>query len=74
MKTIKLNDDQFETLYNFVNERVEDVVERSIQYQDTEILEDWEDLLDVHTILEIAKWVNTKSIYQIKKLLEYVIS
>tara|TARA_B100001778_G_scaffold159204_1_gene130864 strand:+ start:3574 stop:3741 length:168 start_codon:yes stop_codon:yes gene_type:complete len=55
MKTIKLNDDQFETLYNFVNERVEDVVERSIQYQDTEILEDWEDLLDVHTILEIAK-------------------
>ena len=56
MKTIKLNDDQFETLYNFVNERVEDVVERSIQFQDTEILEDWEDLLDVHTILEIAKW------------------
>ena len=55
MKTIKLNDDQFETLYNFVNERVEDVVERSIQFQDSEILEDWEDLLDVHTILEIAK-------------------
>jgi len=55
MKTIKLNESQFETLYNFVNERVEDVVERSIQYQDTEILEDWEDLLDVHTILEIAK-------------------
>ncbi len=54
MKTIKLNDDQFETLYNFVNERVEDVVERSIQFQDSEILEDWEDLLDVHTILELA--------------------
>ena len=70
MKTIKLNDDQFETLYNFVNERVEDVVERSIQFQDSEILEDWEDLLDVHTILELASWVNTKSIYQIKKLLE----
>ena len=74
MKTIKLNDDQFETLYNFVNERVEDVVERSIQFQDSEILEDWEDLLDVHTILELASWVNTKSIYQIKKLLECVIS
>lgn len=54
MKTIKLNDDQFETLYNFVNERVEDVVERSIQFQDSEILEDWEDLLDIHTILELA--------------------
>ena len=52
MKTIKLNDDQFNTLYNFVNERVEDVVERSIQFQDSEILEDWEDLLDVHTVLE----------------------
>ena len=52
MKTIKLNDDQFETLYNFVNERVEDVVERSIQFQDSEILEDWEDLFDVHTLLE----------------------
>ena len=74
MKTIKLNDDQFETLYNFVNERVEDVVERSIQFQDSEILEDWEDLLDVHTILELAAWVNTKSIYQLKKLLECVIS
>ena len=54
MKTIKLNDDQFETLYNFVNERVEDVVERSIQFQDSEILEDWEDLFDVHNILELA--------------------
>tara|TARA_B100000524_G_C23438220_1_gene294189 strand:+ start:254 stop:421 length:168 start_codon:yes stop_codon:yes gene_type:complete len=54
MKTIKLNDDQFETLYNFVNERVEDVVERSIQFQDSEILEDWGDLLDIHTILELA--------------------
>ena len=55
MKTIKLNDDQFETLYNFVNERVEDVVERSIQFQDSEILEDWEDLFDVHTLLENIK-------------------
>ena len=52
MKTIALTDDQFNTLYNFVNERVEDVVERSIQFQDSEILEDWEDLLDVHTVLE----------------------
>ena len=74
MKTIKLNDDQFETLYNFVNERVEDVVERSIQFQDSEILEDWGYFLDIHTILELASWVNTKSIYQIKKLLECVIS
>ena len=52
MKTIKLTDDQFETLFDFVDERVEDIVDRSVQFQDSEILEDWEDLFDVHTILE----------------------
>ena len=54
MKTIKLTDDQFETLFHFVDERVEDIVDRSVQYQDSEILEDWEDLLDVHEVLEEA--------------------
>ena len=52
MKTIKLTDDQFETLFDFVDERVEDIVDRSVQFQDSEILEEWEDLLDVHTVLE----------------------
>ena len=52
MKTIKLTDDQFETLFNFIDERVEDIVDRSVQFQDSEILEDWEDLFDVHTVLE----------------------
>ena len=52
MKTINLTDDQFETLFHFVNERVEDIIDRSVQFQDSEILEDWEDLFDVHTILE----------------------
>ena len=52
MKTINLTDDQFETLFHFVDERVEDIVDRSVQYQDSEILEDWEDLFDVHTVLE----------------------
>jgi hypothetical protein len=52
MKTIKLTDDQFDTLFHFVDERVEDIVDRSVQFQDSEILEDWEDLLDVHTLLE----------------------
>ena len=54
MKTIKLTDDQFETLFHFVDERVEDIVERSVQIQDSEILEDWEDLFDVHSVLEEA--------------------
>ena len=52
MKTITLTDDQFDTLFNFVDERVEDIVDRSVQFQDSEILEDWEDLFDVHTVLE----------------------
>ena len=52
MKTIKLTDDQFETLFDFVDERVEDIVDRSVQFQDSEIMEDWEDLFDVHSVLE----------------------
>ena len=55
LQTIKLTDDQFETLFHFVDERVEDIVDRSVQYQDSEILEDWEDLLDIHTILGETK-------------------
>ena len=54
MKTINLTDDQFNTLYHFVNERVEDIIDRSVQFQDSEILEDWEDLFDVHSVLEEA--------------------
>jgi len=52
MKTITLTDDQFNTLFHFVDERVEDIVDRSVQFQDSEIMEDWEDLFDVHTVLE----------------------
>ena len=55
MKTITLTDDQFDTLFHFVDERVEDIVDRSVQFQDSEILEDWEDLLDVHTLLGEVK-------------------
>ena len=54
MKTINLTDDQFETLFHFVDERVEDIVDRSVQFQDSEILEDWEYLFDVHSVLEEA--------------------
>ena len=52
MKTINLTDDQFDTLYEFVNDKVECIAEAS--YLDSEILEEWEDLLDVHTVLEEA--------------------
>ena len=52
MKTINLTDDQFDTLFEFVNQKVESIVDASVDYQDSEILEDWEDLFDVHTLLE----------------------
>ena len=52
MKSINLTDDQFNTLFHFVNERVEDILDRSVQFQDSEIMEDWEDLFDVHSVLE----------------------
>ena len=62
MKTITLTDDQFDTLFEYLDNKVESIVEKSIDYQDSEILEEWEDLLDVHTVLE-----NTKEEYE-KKL------
>ena len=52
MKTINLTDDQFDTLFEFVNQKLESIVDASVDYQDSEILEDWEDLFDVHTLLE----------------------
>ena len=55
MKTIKLTDDQFNTLFEFVDQRVDYLVERSIDLQDSEILDDYGDLLDIHTLLEEAK-------------------
>ena len=52
MKTINLTDDQFDTLYEFVDNKVESIVNASVDYNDSEILNEWEDLLDIHTILE----------------------
>ena len=57
MKTINLTDDQFNTLFEFVDQKVEYIVEKSIDYQDSEILNEWEDLFDVHTVLEtVDNW------------------
>ena len=61
MKTITLTDEQFDTLFEYLDNKVESIVEKSIDYQDSEILEEWEDLFDVHTVLE-----NTKQEYERK--------
>ena len=52
MKTITLTDNQFDTLFEFVDQKVEYIVDKSVEYQDSEILYEWDDLIDVHTILE----------------------
>ena len=62
MKTITLTDEQFDTLFEYIDDKVESIIEKSIDYQDSEILNEWDDLLDVHTVLE-----NTKEEYE-KKL------
>ena len=55
MKTITLTDDQFDTLFEYVDDKVTTIVDASVEYQDSEMLEEWEDLLDVHTELEMTK-------------------
>ena len=54
MKTITLTDDQFDTLFNRIDKMVKTIVDASVDYQDSEILNEWEDLLDVHSVLEEA--------------------
>ena len=54
MKTIILTDDQFNTLFNRIDKMVKTIVDASVDYQDTEILNEWEDLFDVHSVLEEA--------------------
>ena len=55
MKTITLTDEQFDNLFNYLDEKVNFIVDKSIDYQDSEILNEWEDLIDVHTLLEETK-------------------
>ena len=55
MKTINLTDEQFDTLFDYVDNKVEFIVDASVKHQDSEILEEWEDLFDIHTVLEDTK-------------------
>ena len=55
MRRVYFTDEQFDTLFEFVDQKVEYIVEKSIDYQDSEILNEWDDLIDVHNVLEEAK-------------------
>ena len=63
MKTITLTDDQFDTLFEYVDNKVTTIVDASVDYQDTEILNEWEDLFDVHSVLEEANKWNTHELW-----------
>ena len=55
MKTINLTDEQFDNLFYYLDEKVNQIVDTSVDYQDSELLEDFEDLFEVHDILENIK-------------------
>ena len=55
MKTITLTDQQFDTIFEYLDNKVESIVNTSVDYQDSELLEDFEDLFEVHDILEDIK-------------------
>ena len=55
MKTITLTDKQIDNLFYYLYEKVNQIVDTSVEYQDSELLEDFEDFIDVHTILEDTK-------------------
>ena len=54
MKTIKLTDDQFNTLFNRIDKIAKTIIDASVEYQNSDMLNEWEDLLDVHSVLEEA--------------------
>ena len=57
MKTITFTDDQFNTLFFRIDRTVKLIIDASVEYQDSEILEEWEDLFDIHTVLEtVDNW------------------
>ena len=57
IRRVDFTEEQFETLYDFVNDKVESIVNASVDYNDSEILNEWEDLFDVHTVLEtVDNW------------------
>ena len=51
MKTINLTDEQFDNLFNYLDEKVNQIVDTSVDYQDSELLEDFEDLFEVYDII-----------------------
>ena len=58
MRRVYFTEKQFETLFNRIDKMAKTIIDASVDYQNSEILNEWEDLLDVHNVLvEANKWV-----------------
>ena len=55
MKTITLTDEQFDTLFDYVDNKVKFIVDASVKHQDSEILEEWEDLFEGYDVIGEVK-------------------
>ena len=53
MKTITLTDKQFDSIFDFIDSKLEFILEYEIDNPD--ILEEWEDLFDAHEALHNVK-------------------
>ena len=53
MKTITLTDKQFDSIFDFIDNKLEFVLEYEIDNPD--ILEEWADLFDAHEVLHNVK-------------------
>ena len=62
MKTITLTDEQFDNLFNYLDEKVNFIIDKSIDYQDSDILNEWEDLIEVYDIIEDIKVQHEKKL------------
>ena len=54
MKTITLTDDQINTLFFRIDRTVKLIIDASVEYQNSDLLNEYEDLFDVHSVLEEA--------------------
>ncbi len=54
MKTITFTDKQFDTLFFRIDRTVKLIIDASVEYQNSDLLNEYEDLFDVHAVLEEA--------------------
>ena len=51
MKQITFSDKQFYDLLQFTSEYVDNIIDRSVEYDDNDIIEENEEIIDIHDFL-----------------------